>query len=435
MSKRDIFERNESQVRSYCRRFPTVFTHAQGCWLHDERGQAYVDFFVGAGALNYGHNPPALKREVIAYLERDGVIHALDMHTEAKADFLEAFERVILKPRQMHYRIQFTGPTGTNAVEAALKIARKATGREGVIAFTNAFHGMSLGAMSVSATENRRQAAGVPLQFVTRMPYDGYFGPDIDTIDFLERQLSDPTSGIEIPAAIILETIQAEGGIRVAQVSWLQRLEALARKHGILLIVDDIQAGCGRTGDFFSFERAGLSPDIICLSKSIGGYGLPMSLVLLRQEIDIWKPGEHNGTFRGNNLAFVAARAALHFWEDPAFIAQVREKGAYLHRRLRELALASGLGKHDLRGIGFMQGLSWEDPSIASDVSARAYAHGLIAEVCGPRDEVLKVIPPLTISIEDMEEGLSRLARAMADVAEARASRAPARAVNAAIPA
>lgn len=435
MNKREIFERVESQVRSYCRRFPTVFSRAQGCWLYDDEGHAFIDFFVGAGALNYGHNNPVLKREVIAYLERDGVIHSLDMHTEAKAAFLEAFERNILLPRKLHYRVQFCGPTGTNAVEAALKIARKFTGRESVIAFTNAFHGMSLGAMAVSATENRRHAAGVPLQFVTRMPYDGYFGPDVDTIDYLERQLGDPTSGIEIPAAIILETIQAEGGIRVASVEWLQRLEALARRYDILLIVDDIQVGCGRTGDFFSFERAGLKPDIVTLSKSIGGYGLPMSLLLLRPDVDIWKPGEHNGTFRGNNLAFIAATAALGFWADAGFADEVRDKAALLQGRLRQIAKQSKLGNYEVRGVGFMQGIAWDDPSIASEVSMRAYDNGLIAEVCGPRDEVLKLIPPLTISVKDLEEGLLRLVRAMAQVEAARADRARITQCDSAIPA
>jgi len=415
-----LFGRLESEVKSYCRKFPAIFSRAKDYRLFDAAGGEYIDFFAGAGSLNYGHNNARLKRDVIAYLEDDGIIQSLDLHTEAKAAFLEAFEKHILLPRKLQYRLQFPGPTGANAVEAALKIARKYTGRESVIAFTNAFHGMSLGAMAVSATENRRSAAGVSLPNVTRMPFDGYFGAGVDTLDYLERQLDDPASGIELPAAIIVETIQAEGGIRVASVTWLQRLAALAQRHGIVFIVDDIQVGCGRSGAFFSFERAGVVPDIVCLSKSIGGYGLPMSLVLLKPEIDIWKPGEHNGTFRGNNLAFVAARAALDtYWVDDTFVREVAHKASLITHRLREMTLNAGLGQSEVRGIGFLQGISWEDPSVARRVSALAFEHGLVIEVCGPKDEVIKLMPPLTIDIDGLNEGLDRLERAI------RAARAP----------
>ncbi len=400
-----LFGRLESEVKSYCRKFPAMFSRAKDCWLYDDAGATYLDFFSGAGSLNYGHNNPILKRDVIAYLEADGIVQSLDLHTEAKAAFLEAFEKHILVPRQLHYKLQFPGPTGANAVEAALKLARKVTGRESVVAFTNAFHGMSLGAMAVSATENRRSAAGVSLPNVSRMPFDGYFGASVDTLDYLERQLDDPASGIELPAAIIVETIQAEGGIRVASVAWLQRLAALAQRHGIVFIVDDIQVGCGRSGAFFSFERAGIVPDIVCL---------PMSLVLLKPELDIWKPGEHNGTFRGNNLAFVAARSALDaYWSDAAFMEQVAAKAALITERLRAMTADAGLGACEVRGIGFLQGICWEDISVARRVSALAFEQGLVVEVCGPKDEVIKLMPPLTITFEDLNEGLDRLARAL----------------------
>src|SRR5262249_58994521 len=185
-----------------------------------------------------------------------------------------------------------------------------------------------MGALRVPGTPSRRAAAGVPLANPTAMPFDGYFGEGVDTIAHLEKVLSDPSSGMETPAAVILETVQGEGGLNVARIDWLKRLEALCNKRGIVLIVDDIQAGCGRTGTFFSFEPAGIKPDVITLSKSLSGYGLPMAMVVLKKSMDVWKPGEHNGTFRGNNHAFVTATAAIeHYWSTPAFAESVQAKG------------------------------------------------------------------------------------------------------------
>jgi len=314
----EIFDRLESEVRSYCRSFPTVFTTAQGHLLRDEQGREFIDFFAGAGALNYGHNHPALKARLLDHIAGDRITHSLDMATEAKREFLETLHRVILAPRRLPHKVMFPGPTGTNAVEAALKIARLVTGRTNVIAFTNAYHGMTLGALAVTGNAGKREGAGVTLGNVARMPFHGYMGSDLDTIDLLEQYLADGSSGMDPPAALILETVQAEGGVNVASIPWLRRLGKLLDRHGILLIVDDIQVGCGRTGSFFSFEAAELEPDIICLSKSLSGYGLPFAITLLKPELDQWEPGKHNGTFRGHNLAFVTATAALEtFWTKP----------------------------------------------------------------------------------------------------------------------
>src|SRR3954471_4196139 len=312
----EIFTRLESNVRSYCRGFSAVFTRAVGTELFDVHGKRYLDFLAGAGSLNYGHNNPVFKSALVEYIMDDGITHSLDLHTTAKERFLEAMHDIILAPRGLgDYVMQFVGPTGTNAVEAALKIARKATGRTNVIYFTNGFHGVSMGALSVTGNSSLRPAAGVPLANTTAMPFDGYFGEGVDTIAQLETQLSDPSSGMELPAAGILETVQGEGALHAASTEWLKRLEALCQKMKILMIVDDIQAGCGRTGTFFSFEPAGLKPDIITLSKSLSGFGLPLALVVLKRSLDVWKPGEHNGTFRGNNHAFVTATAALEsYW-------------------------------------------------------------------------------------------------------------------------
>src|SRR5690606_22438945 len=284
-----------------------------------------------------------LKAALIEYISADGIAHGLDMFTDAKEHFLASFEEHILKPRDMKYHVQFTGPTGANAVEAALKLARKVTGRTNVISFTNGFHGVTLGALAATGNGKHRQGASTPLSGVTRAAFDGYFGPHINTADLLDQQLSDPSSGVDAPAAIIVETVQGEGGLNAASAEWLRQIEAIARRHGALFIVDDIQAGVGRTGGFFSFDGMGLSPDIVTMAKSLSGLGLPMALTLLKPEHDIWEPAEHNGTFRGNNHAFVTARAALEkFWATDAFAADVARKGEYLSERLAAIAEAHG---------------------------------------------------------------------------------------------
>ena len=311
------FARLESEVRGYCRSFPAVFEKAEGDLLMDEDGNKYIDFFAGAGVLNYGHNPSVIKPHLMCYIAENGITHALDMATTAKRELLLTLEQLILKPRRLDYKVMFPGPTGTNAVEAALKLARKVTGRQNVIAFTNGFHGMTLGSLALTGNSGKRSGAGVPLNNVTHLPYCDYFGTEVDTLAVLDKYLCDSSSGMELPAAIVVETVQAEGGVNVGSRLWLQGLAKLAKRHGILLIIDDIQVGCGRTGPFFSFEPFVIEPDLVCLSKSLSGYGLPLSLVLMKPELDQWDPGEHNGTFRGHNLAFVAATAALkEFWKD-----------------------------------------------------------------------------------------------------------------------
>ena len=323
----NTFEQYESEVRGYCRSFPAMFTSAKGAWMIDAEGRRYLDFFCGAGVLNYGHNPDRIKQALLAYLMRDGITHSLDMYTEAKQGFIERFNEVILQPRGLRYKFQFPGPTGTNAVEAALKLARKVTGREQVVGFTNAFHGMTLGALAVTGNGFKRAGAGVPLGHTASVPFDGYLGEGTDTLDYFEALLKDEGSGMDKPAAVIVETVQAEGGVNVASIEWLQRLRRVTEEHGVLLIVDDIQVGCGRTGTFFSFEDAGIVPDIVTLSKSLSGYGLPLALVLIKPELDQWAPGEHNGTFRGQNPSFVTATAALNFWTDNTLEKQVLRKG------------------------------------------------------------------------------------------------------------
>ncbi|MGV8894368.1 MAG: diaminobutyrate--2-oxoglutarate transaminase [Burkholderiaceae bacterium] len=417
MNKQRIFDDHESNVRSYCRHFPAIFQTAKGSRLYDDLGRDYIDFFAGAGALNYGHNNDHIKDRVLNYIRRDGITHSLDFHTGAKHEFIERLVVDILRPRKLNYKIQFTGPTGTNAVEAALKLARKVTGRQQVVAFTNGFHGMSLGALAATANQEKRDGSGVPLHSVTRMPYDGFYGSSINSAEIIEGALKKNGSGYEKPAAFIVELVQGEGGLNVATDVWIKRISTLAKELGALLIVDDIQAGCGRTGTFFSFEGYGIEPDLVCLSKSLGGMGLPLSVVLIRPEIDVWNPGEHSGTFRGNNLAFIAGAAALDYWTEAVdFGASLQSKATWLQNGLRQIAELFPAGTTELKGKGLMQGISIQRPGLAQQISEVVFKHGVIAETCGPDNEVLKLMPPMTIDAETMQEGFERLNAAIREV-------------------
>jgi diaminobutyrate-2-oxoglutarate transaminase len=405
MSTTGIFENRESEVRSYCRAWPKVFDRAAGSWLYDEDGRGYLDFFTGAGALNYGHNNPALKQALLDYLVEDRVIHSLDMYTAAKGEFLVAFEELILRPRQLDYRVQFPGPGGTNAVEAALKLARKVTGRTEVVAFTGAFHGMTLGALAVTSSKYHRGGAGVPLTHAIQVPFGS---PEI------ERLVQDSGTRIDEVAAVIVETVQGEGGINVASLEWLSGLAELCQRRGLLLIVDDIQMGCGRTGPFFSFEAADIKPDIVCVSKSISGYGLPLALTLIRRDLDIWKPGEHSGTFRGFNPAFVAGAAALRvYWQDKALEERTLATGQRVAAALTELAWSVPGTPMRSRGRGLAQGLVFEQGELARKVSSVAFERGLLVETAGPGDEVIKLLPPLTATEAEIDQGLAILADAV----------------------
>ncbi len=404
----DIFTARESDVRSYCRNWPVVFDTSKGPYQYTEDGERYTDFFSGAGALNYGHNNDILKEALLEYISRDGVTHSMDMHTTAKREFLETFTELILAPRGMTHKVQFPGPTGTNAVETALKTARKATGREDIVSFTNAFHGMTLGSLAVTGNAFKRSGAGTPLYHATAAPYDDYIDGETSDFAWLKRIWADSSSGHALPAAVIVETVQGEGGLNAARGQWLKELQELCRDHKVLLIVDDVQAGCGRTGTFFSFEDFGLDPDIITISKSISGYGLPMALTLIKPEIDDWEPGEHNGTFRGHNPAFVTAAKALRtYWADDELEKNVAARSEQLRERLEIIAgLAEG---SKVRGRGLLSGVAFADLEVAQKIAAAAFERKLLLETSGSSDEVIKIMPPLTITEEQFAEGLDIL--------------------------
>jgi diaminobutyrate-2-oxoglutarate transaminase len=420
-----IFKDLESNVRGYCRSFPVTFVKAQNATVTDSDGNEYIDFLGGAGTLNYGHNNPAFKQALIDYIEADGMTHGLDMHTDAKAAFLETFRDLILEPRNMDYKVQFTGPTGTNAVEAALKVARKNTGRQTIISFTNGFHGVTQGSAAVTGNGYYKKASGLPTTGVQFMPYDGYLG-DFNTLEYLDKALEDGSSGLGHPAGVIVECIQGEGGLNVASKEWMQGLQAICKKYDMLLIVDDIQAGCGRSGTFFSFEEFGIEPDVITLSKSLGGYGLPMAVVLLKEELDIWGPGEHNGTFRGNNHAFVTARRALEeYWSDYRFAEEIQHKASVIRRRLKEIqAENGGTSKMKHKGRGIMQGLEFANGDIADAITELAFEHNLIIETSGSDGQVVKILTPLTIEESKLSAGLDILEKCVAQVMSEQVSKA-----------
>jgi diaminobutyrate-2-oxoglutarate transaminase len=414
-----IFEEMESEVRGYVRSFPAMFDIAQGSLLYDEQGERYIDFFSGAGTLNYGHNNPTINEALIEHLQRGGIVHGLDKATVAKRAFLQKLKDTILIPRNLTYKVQFTGPTGTNAVETALKLARMIKRRSNIISFTNGYHGLTMGALAVTGNNFYRDESYGARNNVAFMPYDGFLGPDVDTIDVLRRYLSSGSSGVDLPAAMIVETVQGEGGINVASDEWLQRLESVCREFDILLIVDDIQVGNGRTGTFFSFERSGIRPDLVTFSKSLGG-GLPFAVLFMRPELDQWQPGEHTGTFRGNNLAFVAAERALTYWDNDDLGRAIEYKSGILRTELDAIAAKYPELEPRLRGVGMIWGLELPQPGVAREASQAAFERGLVIETAGAEDQVLKFLPALTIEEDLLREGLQVVDDALGSLVERR---------------
>lgn len=411
----DVFEKNESEVRSYCRKYPVIFDKGMNSELYSVDGRRYIDFLAVAGSMNYGHNNPEIKDEILTYLQDDHVINMMDMYTSAKEEFLSTFSSKILEPRGLNYKVMCCGPTGTNAVEAAIKLARKNTKRTEVLAFGGGFHGMTLGSLALTTDKVSREGASLPLTNVTHIPYEGTQG--IDSIAYLKWVLTDDHSGVDKPAAIILETVQAEGGINVASVEWLKEVYQICKDNDIIMIVDDIQVGNGRTGTFFSFERAGIKPDMVVLSKSISGFGMPMAILLIRPDLDIFRPAEHNGTFRGNQLSFVGATAGINYYVEHSMDKEVQRKAKMISDFLESEIIP--LNKNlSYRGIGFIWGIDFNaiDSTLALKVVHKAFDNGLIMEVAGRKDGVLKIMPPLTIQDDILNEGLNVMKESIVDV-------------------
>ena len=417
-----IFEQLESRVRGYVRSFPVVFESSKGSTMVDESGNEYIDFFAGAGTLNYGHNNPIISEALIDYLKKDGVVHGLDMATSAKKRFLTKFSETILEPRNLEYKVQFTGPTGTNAIESAIKLARMIKGRSNIAAFTNAFHGLTMGALAITGNTFYRDEAHISRSNVSFLPFDSYMGDDFNTLDYFRKLLEDNSSGLDLPSAVIVETIQAEGGINVASAQWLRNLAQLCHEFDIFLIIDDIQVGNGRSGDFFSFEEAGIKPDMVTMSKSIGA-GLPLALLLIRSDLDQWKPGEHTGTFRGNNLAFVASTEALSYWDNMELSNAVKHKSEIIKTELERIADKYSELNPSVRGRGMIYGIEIKELGLTSQISERCFENGLIIELAGADDQVIKLLPPLIIDEESLMKGLLIIDQSIGEILEERKGR------------
>ena len=419
-----IFEQRESNIRAYCRVYPVVFDKASNARQIDEEGKEYIDFFAGAGVLNFGHNNERMTSAVVDYIQSGGVTHALDMQTTAKREFMEKFEDTILKPRGMTHKMQFVGPTGTNAVEAAMKLARRVTSRQEIVAFTRGFHGMTLGSLAATANRYFRGAAGVPLNHVSHYPFGCEktcqgceSGCGMSVLDHLRSLYLDTSSGVTPPAAFLLETIQAEGGVNVASEDWLLALAKLAREVGSLLIIDDIQVGMGRTGSFFSFDGIDIDPDIICMAKGLGGMGTPMAMNLIKPEVDeYWAPGEHTGTFRGQSLSFVAGKEALTYFDNDDLMQQVRQKAETMYQTLAPLE--ERFEQIQVRGKGMIIGLDVTTGERAKAIVDECFKAGLLIASCGTGGRVVKLIPPLTIPEDDLQAGLEVLVNTTQKVME-----------------
>jgi diaminobutyrate-2-oxoglutarate transaminase len=407
----NTFEKHESEIRAYCRAVPTVFKSSSNAVMIDENNKDYIDFFAGAGVLNFGHNNPKMKKAVINFIEKDGVVQSLDMFTDVKRDFINTFVETILKPRGWNDRkLQFTGPTGTNAVEAALKLARKVTGRTEVVAFNRGFHGMTLGALACTANNAFRSSSGVPLNNVIRDTFN-----DINALENLRQKMFDLGSGMLPPAAFLVETVQAEGGVRVATKQWIQGVQQLAKETGALFIVDDIQGASGRCGSYFSFDDLDIDPDIIVLAKGLGGLGTPIGMLVNKPQYDeAWNPGQHTGTFRGQGFSFVAGKVGLENFKDENFNEETKRKGNIIKEVLDSLDAKYDAVK-GVRQKGMMLAIDFETASLTKEITTKCFENGLIIGACST-GEIIKFIPPLTIEEETLKEGLKRFVTSVESV-------------------
>lgn len=405
------FDEFESNVRYYCRRWPAVFATAHGSTIRDEDGVEYLDFFAGAGVLSYGHNNPVLVDVAIEHLRAGRLLHSLDTFTVEKRRFLEAMQRHVLAPRQLDMVIQMVGPTGATAVEAALQLAQRITGNRAVVGFEGSYHGMTYRAASISASMAGRQTSAHLKEFVA-LPYVEHVSEH--DIELLEQTLRATVDGERV-GAVIIEPTQGEGGARPFDPAYLRAIRECCSELGIVVIADEVQAGVGRTGSFFSFEGSALDPDVVCVSKAISGLGLPMALNLVRRGLDTWNPGEFSGTFRGNNLAFATSAAMLeHYWSDADLEKGTEQRGRSVRAALQEMSDRHGAGRYPVRGNGLLCGLDVGDTKLAADIAQAAFDRRLIVETCGAGDTTVKLLPPIVIDEEQLADGLARLGDAVA---------------------
>jgi len=427
-------EHYESEVRSYPRRFPIAIKTTRGVIVEDTKGQIYLDCLAGAGALPLGYNHSEINQVLIKQLN-DGVPYqTLDITTPSKDAFIKAVMNFLPDNFAKNARIQFCGPSGADAVEAAIKLAKLYTKRNTMVAFHGAYHGMTNGALSLTGNlgaKSRRTGLMSDVHFFP-FPYSyrctfGLGGVEgaKQSIRYIESVLCDDESGITKPAAIIVEPIQGEGGVIPASIEWLQELRRITTEHGILLIFDEIQCGVGRSGDHFAFEYAGIEPDVLILSKAIGG-GMPMSVILYNKEFDCWNPGEHTGTFRGNQLAMASGAKTLEIIKRDNLADNAKARGEQLRAGLTAIQQDfPQIG--EVRGRGLMNGIeivkpgklnalghAEADPELAVKIQRAALELGLIIEKGGRRGSVLRFLPPLIISETQINFVIDTMAKAIA---------------------
>ena len=427
----------ESSARSYPRKFPIALAKAKGCWVEDVEGKRYLDFLNGAGTLALGHNNDEVNQAMVDLIQSGAPLHALDIMTPTKEMFLENLFSILPPEFAERAKVQFCSPSGTDATDAAIKLCKTATGRGTVIAFSGGYHGMGHGPMALTGNCTAKNKVQNIMPGVQFMPYPYSYrcpmgiGGEAGTracIAYLERLLKDPESGVTKPAAVILEPIQGEGGVVPAPVEFLQAVRRITRELGIPMICDEIQCGMGRTGKVFAFEHAGIVPDVILISKAIGGTQ-PMAVVVYDKDLDVWGPGAHAGTFRGNQLAMVAGTVVLKKLQDPAFLADVARKGKILEEGLLKLKdEVSIIG--DVRGRGLMLGIEFIDPNgpkdimghpvpggeVALKVQRRCLENGLIMEKGGRNGSVMRCLCALNITDDEIKTALSIFEKSVKEV-------------------
>jgi len=424
----------ESSARTYARSLPIVPVRARGMTVEGADGRRYLDCLSGAGTLALGHNHPVVLAAIRAVLDAGAPLHVLDLATPVKDRFVEELFATLPPELARDGRIQFCGPAGTDAVEAALKLVRTATGRRGTVAFTGAYHGMTEGALAVSGDTAIRGAGGSGSGDTVRLPFPqayrcpfGIGGVEGERAGayYARTLLSDPNGGVPTPAGMIVEPVQGEGGVLPAPDAWLREMRRITTEHGIALIADEVQTGLGRTGAMWGVDHAGVTPDVMVISKAVGG-SLPLAVVVYRSELDRWWPGAHAGTFRGNQLAMAAGAATIAYVREHRLDLHAARVGDRLAGALRDLMPGQpAIG--DVRGRGLMLGVEIVEPDagpgvggarpaapeLARAVRREALARGLIVELGGRHDTVVRLLPPLTVTDVQADAVLERLADAI----------------------
>lgn len=423
--------RRESRARSYSRRLPITLASGRGVMVRDTDGREYVDCLAGAGALPLGHRHPAVMSAIRRVLD-DGIpLSTLDVATPVRTEFIEELFAALPVGLRDRGRVLFCGPTGADAVEAAVKLARTATGRTGVLAFGGGYHGMTLGALSMSGRRRAKEPLGALLADTHFVPfptaYRSVFGPsaaDDTAARLVEWALDDELSGIGAPAAVVVEPVQGEGGVHRMPPEFARRLRDVTRRSGCVLIADEVQTGLGRTGALWASESVGLEPDVVVLSKAIGG-GLPLAVIVYREDLDVWRPGAHAGTFRGPSLSLAAGAATIREVVTSGLAEHAAAVGGLL---LHGLSAASGecgwVG--DARGSGLMVGVEIVDPDDvdvdgvpqpdgerAAGIQREMLRRGVIVELGGAQDAVVRFLPPLIITTDQVDQVVAAFAAAV----------------------